>query len=103
MAFSSTSDPADADAAPTKKVTDSYELLEAVGEGAYATVFRARHRRTGRLVAVKTIDKHASCLRLLEGDQRIIEAVHSGELGNLNQTKAPRTVEETLEPLEVKP
>ena len=42
-------------------------------------------------------------LRLLEGDQRIIEAVRSGELGNLNQTKAPQTVEETRGPLEVKP
>ena len=40
-------------------------------------------------------------LRLLEGDRRIMDAVHSGELGDLNQIKAPQTDDEALLSLEV--
>lgn len=35
---------------------DNYKLEGEVGEGGYGTVFRASHRKTGELVAVKFMD-----------------------------------------------
>ncbi|MCA2005345.1 MAG: iron transporter FeoB, partial [Ignavibacterium sp.] len=35
-------------------------------------------------------------LRLLEGDQNIIDAVRSGELGNINLTKIPEADKEIV-------
>ena len=32
-----------------------FELLEKFGEGSFGTVFKARHKRTGRICAVKQI------------------------------------------------
>src|SRR6188508_826552 len=42
------------------KVPDlaKYELLEEIGHGGMATVFRARDRRLGREVAIKIIHRH---------------------------------------------
>lgn len=37
---------------------DKYELLEEIGHGGMATVFRARDRRLGREVAIKLIHRH---------------------------------------------
>ena len=37
---------------------DKYELLEEIGHGGMATVYRARDPRLGREVAVKVIHKH---------------------------------------------
>ena len=34
---------------------DRYEVLSALGSGTFGEVYRARHRRTGRIVAVKRL------------------------------------------------
>jgi serine/threonine-protein kinase len=44
--------------APTTPTLDKYEVLEEIGHGGMATVYRARDRRLGRDVAVKVIHKH---------------------------------------------
>jgi len=41
-------------------VEDSYELIDEIGQGQYATVHRGEHRETGKEVAVKLIDKAGS-------------------------------------------
>ncbi len=95
------------------------QLLQTIGEVATGELVCKSHRIQNEPAALKhALSELAEkieaafpglpnarwvALRLLEGDQRIIEAVRSGELGNLNQTKAPQTVEETRGPLEVKP
>lgn len=38
-------------------VEDHYDLIEEIGQGQYASVHRAEHKETGKLVAVKLIDK----------------------------------------------
>ncbi len=47
---------------------DDYQLLHAIGEGAYGTVVAAVHKPTGRQVAIKKIlpfDHTLFCLRTL--------------------------------------
>lgn len=44
--------------APTTPSLDKYEVLEEIGHGGMATVYRAKDRRLGRDVAVKVIHKH---------------------------------------------
>ncbi|MEZ4226863.1 MAG: protein kinase [Polyangiaceae bacterium] len=44
--------------APAVPVLDKYEVLDEIGHGGMATVYRARDRRLGREVAVKVIHKH---------------------------------------------
>jgi serine/threonine protein kinase len=39
-------------------VLEKYELLEEIGHGGMATVYRAKDKRLGREVAVKIIHKH---------------------------------------------
>lgn len=36
--------------------SNEYELLAKIGQGAYGSVFKARHRTTGQLVAIKVMD-----------------------------------------------
>jgi serine/threonine protein kinase len=38
-------------------LNDNFELLEQLGEGAFAKVKKAKHKATGQLVAIKLIDK----------------------------------------------
>eukprot|EP00658_Telonema_sp_P-2_P007370 TRINITY_DN12746_c0_g1_i3.p1 TRINITY_DN12746_c0_g1~~TRINITY_DN12746_c0_g1_i3.p1 ORF type:complete len:114 (-),score=46.86 TRINITY_DN12746_c0_g1_i3:62-403(-) len=38
-------------------VEDHYEMLEDYGSGQYARVYKAEHKETGKIVAVKLIDK----------------------------------------------
>jgi hypothetical protein len=45
----------DGDEKESGQLEDDYELLEIIGRGHFATVCKARHRRTGELVAVKQI------------------------------------------------
>lgn len=35
-----------------------YELIEQIGEGGMAVIFKARHRRTGQIVAIKALHAH---------------------------------------------
>lgn len=37
-----------------QEITD-YDILNALGSGSYSTVYRARHKRTREVVAVKTV------------------------------------------------
>jgi serine/threonine protein kinase len=39
----------------SRQVLGNYELLAKVGEGGLGTVYKARHRQTGQIVAVKTL------------------------------------------------
>lgn len=41
-------------------IVDKYEILEKVGEGAMACVYRGRHRTLGREVAIKVLHPHLS-------------------------------------------
>lgn len=34
---------------------EEFELLELIGEGAYATVYKGRHKEDGQIVAIKII------------------------------------------------
>lgn len=42
--------------APGTVLGDRYEVLDFIGEGGFATVYRARDRRDGRIVALKLLD-----------------------------------------------
>ena len=41
----------------TDSIRELYDFAEVVGEGGFGTVLRARHRRTGEVVAIKSIAK----------------------------------------------
>lgn len=41
---------------------DEYEKLEKVGEGTYGKVYKARHKRTGQIVALKKTRLEVRCL-----------------------------------------
>lgn len=69
------------DRAPLSGTTlDKYELLEKVGEGGMAEVYRGRHTALGRIVAVKVLHPHLSSTernRLrFEREARAIESLH---------------------------
>ena len=38
------------------QIIDQYDLLNMLGEGGFGRVYRARHRETGELVAIKFMD-----------------------------------------------
>eukprot|EP00659_Diplonema_papillatum_P006230 gene6230-9540_t len=43
-----------------RTVFEMYDLLEELGKGSYGVVSKARHKETGSLMAVKSIDKRAA-------------------------------------------
>ena len=59
---------------------NKYELLEKLNEGSFGQVFKARHVRTGDLVAVKIEHKNGSSLK---NEAKIYQYL-SKELGFLN-------------------
>lgn len=48
--------PPPAESPQRHEITD-YDLLNALGSGSFSTVYRARHKRSGNCVAVKTVAK----------------------------------------------
>eukprot|EP00002_Diphylleia_rotans_P031033 TRINITY_DN6425_c0_g1_i3.p1 TRINITY_DN6425_c0_g1~~TRINITY_DN6425_c0_g1_i3.p1 ORF type:complete len:347 (-),score=91.87 TRINITY_DN6425_c0_g1_i3:285-1325(-) len=59
-------------------IADTYELLEKLGSGTFATVRMARDRKTGKLWAIKIIDKKAAKadLEMMEREVDIMQRVH---------------------------
>ena len=41
-----------------KGLTDFYNIEHKIGKGGFGTVYRASHKETGDIVAVKLVDKH---------------------------------------------
>lgn len=39
-----------------KKIEDQYELLEMAGEGSFGQVYKAKHRITGKIFAIKYLN-----------------------------------------------
>lgn len=57
-------------------VIGNYEVLDRLGEGGMGTVFKARHRRMRRLVAIKVLSRQvARSERFIKRFQREVEAV----------------------------
>lgn len=47
----------DATTSSSKKQIDEYDFIKQVGEGAFGSVYLAREKSTGRMVAIKTLEK----------------------------------------------
>lgn len=67
--------------------SSQYELLEKVGSGAFGEVFRAKHARSGRMVAVKR-------LRVSDSGQRleVLPAAQFQEIEALRQLEHPNVL-----------
>ncbi|XP_073981186.1 cyclin-dependent kinase 2-like [Rhodnius prolixus] len=66
---------------------ENYIKLEKIGEGTYGIVYKARHKRTGKLVALKKIR--------LDNDAEVSEGIPSTtlrEIGTLRELKHPNIV-----------
>jgi len=55
---------------PARLVLGQYVLLDRLGQGGMGTVFKARHRRLDRVVALKTLRKEGA------GDEHLIQRFH---------------------------
>jgi hypothetical protein len=55
---------------PTQHGSSKYDVLATIGEGAYGTVLRARHRVTGEIVAIKRIRESDGELLYLGGERK---------------------------------
>lgn len=68
-------------------VSSQYELLEKVGNGAFGEVFRAKHVRSGHVVAVKR-------LRVSDSGQRleVLPAAQFQEIEALRQLEHPNVL-----------
>ena len=66
-----------------------YELLDRLGEGGFAVVYRARQLSTGQLVAIKVMRRHADGT---EEDRRSNAARFRREMGLLSQLRHPHIV-----------
>ena len=74
-----------------------YKLQRLVGQGSFAKVFRAAHRRTGERVAVKAIDRRRVEKRVHEGilkEREILKSIDHPNILRLLDTidvrKSPR-------------
>lgn len=60
------------------EITSQYEILEHVGSGSYADVYRGRRISDGRIVALKEVHDHQSAsreidaLRILRGSENVV-------------------------------
>jgi serine/threonine protein kinase len=53
----------------------NYEILDRIGAGGMGTVFKARHRRMKRIVALKVLSKAAAAGKMAERFQREVETI----------------------------
>jgi serine/threonine protein kinase len=68
----------------TAQSVGNYELLEVIGEGGAGTVYRGRHRSTGRVVAIKIMPAHlASSTVLLKRFEQEFRAASKLEHPNI--------------------
>lgn len=64
---------------------DNYDKLEKIGEGTYGVVYKARHRESGRFVALKKIR--------LESEDEGVPSTAIREVSLLKEMKHPNIVE----------
>ncbi|KAG1330425.1 Cyclin-dependent kinase F-1 [Cocos nucifera] len=62
------------------EITQRYEILERIGYGAYADVYRARRRSDGVVVALKEVHDHDSSFREIDALQILQDAPHVVDL-----------------------
>lgn len=62
--------------AATPKVLDNYELLEPIGKGGMAMVFKARHLETGAIVAIKVLSRRCQDPVVLRRFEQEFHAAH---------------------------
>ena len=65
-------------------MTDNYQKLEKIGEGSYGVVYKAKHRATGALVALKKIR--------LESEDEGVPATAIREISLLKELDHPNIV-----------
>lgn len=65
-------------------VLDDYEKLERIGEGTYGVVYKARHRKTAKIVALKKIR--------LENEDEGVPSTAIREISLLKELQHPNVV-----------
>ncbi|KAJ9454228.1 Myosin light chain kinase A [Diplonema papillatum] len=71
-----------------RTVFEMYDLLEELGKGSYGVVSKARHKETGSLMAVKSIDKRAAGakgLREVFSEVEILSLLHHPSIVRLEE------------------
>ena len=66
-------------------IIDAYEKMEKLGEGTYGVVYKAKHKQTGEIVAVKRIR--------LEKEDDGVPSTAIREISLLKNLKHPNVVE----------
>lgn len=66
------------------KVVCDYERIEKIGEGTYGVVYKARHRKTGKLAALKKIR--------LESEEEGVPSTAIREISLLKELQHPNIV-----------
>ena len=67
-----------------EKIVCEYEKVEKIGEGTYGVVYKAKHRKTGKLAALKKIR--------LESEEEGVPSTAIREISLLKELKHPNIV-----------